>query len=76
MIGLAGAILTGLMFIDPEAGFELSGYSIITLVAPVVVLFSIPAVYFGFKSWPEVSAVPSGATTFFMPACQSAMRSM
>ena len=55
-------IVAGLQFIislpvDSDTGFEFSIQAILIMVAPVVFLFSLPALYFGFKSWDEVSAV-------------------
>jgi DNA-directed RNA polymerase subunit RPC12/RpoP len=57
VISLSGAILTGLMFVDPDAGAELSLYTILVSVAPFTLVASLPAVYYGVKSWPEVATV-------------------
>jgi DNA-binding Lrp family transcriptional regulator len=57
VLGLGGLIVAVNMAFDPDAGVELGIYSIILLLAPLMLVFSLPAIYFGARSWPEVQAV-------------------
>jgi hypothetical protein len=57
VISAAGLLLVIYMSFDAEGGLELGTFSAIMFVAPIVMVFSLPAVYFGLKTWPEVQAV-------------------
>jgi DNA-binding Lrp family transcriptional regulator len=57
ILGLGGLIVAMNMAFDPDAGIETGVFSIIVLLAPLMLVFSLPAIYFGAKSWPEVQAV-------------------
>jgi DNA-directed RNA polymerase subunit RPC12/RpoP/MFS family permease len=57
VISLAGIVLVLFMSFDPEGGVEIGTFSAIMLVAPIVLIFSLPVIYFGVKTWPEVQAV-------------------
>jgi predicted ArsR family transcriptional regulator len=57
VISGAGLLLTALLSLDPEGGLKLGASSAILLVTPIVLVFSLPVVYFGVKTWPEVQAV-------------------
>jgi DNA-directed RNA polymerase subunit RPC12/RpoP/MFS family permease len=57
VISLAGLLLIILMSLDPTGGFEIGAFSGIMFVAPIVMIFSLPVIYFGLKTWPEVQAV-------------------
>jgi hypothetical protein len=56
-VGFTGTTLAALMSIDPSAGFETSLLAVLLLLTPLLLVFSIPPIYFGVKSWQEVLKV-------------------